>query len=192
MSEDSLYFIALIPPEKISSTLFGFKQEVAQKYLSKAALRSPPHVTLHMPFKLTAKKKDKLVNSLTKLCLGHEAFSITLNGFGAFPPRVIYIKVEPNERLALFQKHLGELMAKNMFIHNLNYRNKPFKPHITIAFRDLNKQRFNEAWAYYSSQSFEVNFQANSITLLKHDGKIWLPELSFPLQSKKTASNNKE
>jgi len=183
LSEKSLYFIALIPPEQTSRTLLGFKQEVAQKYLSKAALRSPPHVTLHMPFKLAAKNKVNLVNSLKKLCLQHEVFSITLNGFGAFPPRVIYVKVEHSDPLALLQKELGELMAKNMFIHNQNYRNRPFNPHITIAFRDLNKQRFTEAWEYYGSQSIQIKFQVNSITLLKHDGKIWLPEISFPFES---------
>ena len=132
-----------------------------------------------MPFKLTAKKKVKLVNSLKKLYSEHEAFSITLNGFGAFPPRVIYVKVEHSDRLTLLQKELGELMAKTMFIHNLNYRDKPFKPHITIAFRDLHKQRFTEAWEYYGSQSFQVKFQVNRITLLKHNGKIWQPDLSF-------------
>jgi 2'-5' RNA ligase len=46
-----LYFIALIPPEPFFSEVLGLKNEVKDRFNSKAALNSPPHVTLHMPFR---------------------------------------------------------------------------------------------------------------------------------------------
>ena len=53
------YFLAIIPPEKIEKEIYGLKELVADKFHSKAALRSPAHITLHMPF-LWKEAKEKV------------------------------------------------------------------------------------------------------------------------------------
>jgi hypothetical protein len=52
MKRDSLrlYFIAHVPEEPVFADLMALKTAVRDLYGSKAALRSPPHITLHMPF----------------------------------------------------------------------------------------------------------------------------------------------
>jgi 2'-5' RNA ligase len=72
-------------------------------------------------------------------------------------------------------------MAEKLSIHNANYREKPFHPHITIAFRDLKKAIFNEAWDYYSNRLFQEEFTAESVTLLKHNGQFWTQHIHYQL-----------
>ena len=50
------YFIALIPPEPLFTQIHQLKIYCSEAFGSKAALRSPPHLTLHMPFEWTSKK----------------------------------------------------------------------------------------------------------------------------------------
>lgn len=181
MLDKELCFLAIIPPEEILDYLWGLKHQVAQEYLSKAALRSPPHITIHMPFKIPLKKKSRLVKELTNFSIQQPTFSLSLSGFGSFPPKVIYVKVEENQQLSTLQQELGKLMASKLSIYNANYRSKPFHPHITIGFRDLKKDMFLKAWDFYSVKTYHTEFEVNQIALLIHDGKKWHHQQSFKL-----------
>ena len=181
MPESELYFLAFIPPEDISRDLWDLKQQVARKFLCKASLRSPPHVTLHMPFRWPEKKKEKLKKALTHFCKDISPCTIEFNGFGAFPPKVIYIHIETNSHLATLQKYLCQLMAQKMSIHNANYQNKPFRPHLTIAFRDIKKNQFQKAWDFYKDKKYEVSCNIDQLTLLRHNTHRWEPECDFQL-----------
>ncbi len=44
------YFIAIVIPEPFQVELMDIKNIVKDKFNSKGALRSPAHITLHMPF----------------------------------------------------------------------------------------------------------------------------------------------
>ena len=181
MPESELYFLALIPPEDISRHLWELKQQVARKFLCKASLRSPPHVTLHMPFRWPNKKKEKLEKGLSHFSECHEPCSIKFNGFGAFLSKVIYVQVESNQQLTLLQKDLCQLMTQKMSIHNANYQNKPFRPHLTIAFRDIKKNQFYKAWDYYKDKKYQTRCSIGQLTLLRHNTHGWEPECKFQL-----------
>ena len=49
-SAKSLYFIAIVPEEPLLGRINTIKAEVAQKYKTKASLKSPAHITLFPPF----------------------------------------------------------------------------------------------------------------------------------------------
>ena len=51
------YFIALVPPEPLLSEIQRVKQQIFDDYGTKGALRSPGHITLHMPFSWEEEKK---------------------------------------------------------------------------------------------------------------------------------------
>ena len=75
MSE-SLYFIAVLPSEEIHEEITVLKHEIAEKYESKHALRSPPHITLHMPFKWKDKRFEDLVNVMKGLTSSNHGWSL--------------------------------------------------------------------------------------------------------------------
>ena len=48
----SRFFIAILPPETIQREITDFKEEIARDFKSSHALKSPPHITLLMPFRV--------------------------------------------------------------------------------------------------------------------------------------------
>ena len=77
MADKNLFFIALIPPEPIKSEVMAFKKEMEEKFDSKAALRSPPHITLHMPFQWREDREGLLKDKLGEFRFN--GFPIDLN-----------------------------------------------------------------------------------------------------------------
>lgn len=165
-----LYFIALLPPRDIAEEVTRVKGEMAERYGASHALRSPPHITLQMPFRWTEGRL--LAEELKEFAARQETFSVTLNGYGCFPPKVIYVDVEENPLLIRMQKALQDFLeAKLNFRENqLTIR---FHPHITIAHRDLKKSVFQAAWAEFSTREFRWIFTADNIALLRHNGHSW-------------------
>jgi 2'-5' RNA ligase len=183
LPEASLYFLALLPPNPIAHDVQCFKEVIAEKFQSKAALRSPPHITLHMPFRWPESKLQRLSKVFDQFFSKISWMEVRVNGFGAFTPRVIYINVESSPDLTLIQQQLSTLMSVKLSIYNSNYKNRPFRPHMTIGFRDLQKPMFYQAWEYFEHQTFEATFRVNEVTLLKHNGLFWEPHSNFSLSS---------
>jgi 2'-5' RNA ligase len=165
------YFLAIIPPEPIATLIDEIKQHFATEYNSKGALRSPAHITLHMPFQWKEAKEERLVHLLAQTTK-FNSFEINLNGFGAFRPKTIFIQNEHCQSLMNFQVELSRYTKREMQLFNSTH-NRGYNPHITVAFRDLKKEAFEEAWLIFEKQAFETTFTVDSFWLLKHDGKAW-------------------
>lgn len=164
---EHLYFIAIVPPDNISGQITSYKQEVAEKYQSQQALRSPPHITLHMPFSWKEKKRERLEATLSDITESIRGFSIKLNGFDVFTPRVLFVNVERSEDLINCQRETTNAMKK-LNVLNANYKDRTFHPHITLAFRDLKKPQFHQAWEEYKAKAYVEEFYVTKLCLLKH------------------------
>lgn len=172
-SEFQRYFIAIIPPEPIYSEAEGFKHYFKETFNSKAALNSPPHITLHMPFRWKEKKETQLIEKLKSFGSLQAPFSLGINGFSAFPPRVIFLNVEQNIQLLTFQKLLERFCKTSFQLFNANRLDHAYHPHLTLAFRDLKKEVFSSAWTEFKSKDYHTNWLVESFYLLKHNGTIW-------------------
>lgn len=146
---------------------------MAEKYNSKAALNSPPHITLHMPFKWDEEKEERILNTLQELTISRQPFDLSLQNFGAFKPRVIFIDVQSNPALEKLHEDLKKIMKISLNIFNADYKDKGFHPHLTLAFRDLKKANFVEAWKEFERKNYEASYTVDKIMLLKHNGKSW-------------------
>jgi 2'-5' RNA ligase len=125
-----------------------------------------------MPFKVNERKKEKLVQTLKEEIAGHNPFRVELKNFDCFAPRVIFVRVLPNEKLMSLQRQIAKIMwTQNIF--NGNYKDRAFHPHLTVAFRDLKKSDFHRAWDHFKSQELQFAFSVDQIELLKHGGKKW-------------------
>src|ERR1700712_3435616 len=140
--EGARYFIGIVPPKIIREQIEEFKNIVATQYHSVAARRSPPHITMHMPFLWKQKKEELLISTLENFCKKQQRFTIDLNGFGSFPPRVIFVNVVPTASLATLELELVRACRQLLNLSNARYKEFPFHPHMTIAFRDLKKAMF--------------------------------------------------
>jgi 2'-5' RNA ligase len=167
------FLIAIIPPLHIESEIYELKEYFKANYNSRASLNSPPHITLHMPFDWKEEKTEGFVEDLTRFSETQNGFSIELKDFGSFAPRVIFVDVLTNPTLLTFQKELHRFCKKEFNLFNAQYRDLPYHPHITLAFRDLKKPEFFKAWKEFEQRTYSATFEVNGFTLLRHDGKQW-------------------
>ena len=175
----NLYFIALLTPEDISRKIISIQKYVSEKYQSRHALKSPPHITLVPPFKYDGVSEKDFTDPLTKFFLRSSPFIIQLEGFRCFEKnRVVFINVVPNENLNRLFAELTDFVKNNLPIV-LQHQHSIFTPHITIASRDLRKEMFGEAWTEFKEKTFQETWTANSAFLLQHTGKEWTPVLEF-------------
>jgi 2'-5' RNA ligase len=175
------YFIGILPPDDIGSRVRAWQEELATKFDTKASLRSPPHITMHMPFLWKGSRKHELVDGLAKYFENVKAFGLEFNNVGAFPPRVIFLDVKGSTALLDCQQGLTRFCRKEFDLHNSNYGDHPFHPHMTLAFRDLRKANFSAAWEEFRERVFRDAFTVSHIVLLKHTGKAWNAYRAFAL-----------
>ncbi|MEH2233596.1 MAG: 2'-5' RNA ligase family protein [Nostoc sp.] len=167
------FFIALLPPQDIQDYANEIKQYFADRYASSGALKSPPHITLQPPFEWADANLPRLEASLKEFASEQQQVAITLKGFNAFAPRVIYINVVRSQKLLTLQADLMAYTESNLQIVDKVSKTRPFAPHLTVAFRDLTKQNFKAAWPEFENRQLHFEFTADKLTLLLHDGKRW-------------------
>lgn len=178
-----LYFIAIIPSSPVYEYAQDLKNYFRDQYKSKASLNSPPHITLHMPFSWKEKKEHELVDALQEFVTSFQPFSMELKNFSCFSPRVIFIDVNKNDQLAALQQNLHRFCKRTLNIFNADYKEQPFYPHLTLAFRDLKKPNFTKAWEEFKDKDYAAEFQVQNIALLKHNSKVWQVFQTFELTS---------
>ena len=175
----ALYYIAVVLPSPLADTVKTLQNRVHTEYHSRAALRSPPHITLQAPIRLVLDQVGVLKQVLTEFASSYSAVSIELDGFGCFPPRVVFVRVIENQALSLIQHDLIKTLTEHQIVGSGEQALRAFRPHVTIAFRDLIQRHFRSLWGEVEHKSFVDRFTAGGITLLRHNGKIWAAEADF-------------
>lgn len=156
----------------------SIKNSLFQEFGLKGALRSPAHITLHRPFEWDEKKETRLKNTLTEFSQT-EPFSIELRGFSHFSNRVVFADVLPNEHLLTLYESLRSFAHRRLLLFNESEDMRGFRPHVTLAFRDLRKKNFEPVWHYISNLSFRHIIHAEGFSLLRLEEK-WCEIAFFP------------
>src|SRR5690554_4398083 len=169
----SLYFVAIIPPSPVYDQLQEKRFYFKEHFGSSHALKSPPHITLLAPFSISTERESEMIKVLEKKGRSYHPFEIELLNYSAFSTKVLYVDVVKNAALNDFQKLLEEEARNNQELFNYTYEPRPFRPHATLAFRDLTEQNFKKAWKEFKHEEFQATFKTNGFSLLKHNGKSW-------------------
>ncbi len=169
--QGSLYFIAILPDEALQQEVTAFKRYCAEHFGASHSLNSPPHITIVPPFAWQTDELPNLITALDSFAKAQTALEIGLNGFGSFQPRVIFVDVEPNQKLTELASKLTTHLNNKIGLHRESAFG--FNPHMTIAHRDLQHRVFPKAWAYFSKLEFQRKFNAAALTLLRHEQGGW-------------------
>lgn len=178
------YFIALLPPETIREQVKSFKEEIKQNYHSQRALRLPAHLTLQPPFKMKEDQEPHFLKVLEEFAGTQQSFTVELFGFGAFPPRVLFIEIANPGPVKHLHQALHEVMLQILPTEQ-NKKHREIQPHITLATRDLNRKQFGAAWEDFRKRDFSASFKADSLILFRHNGKTWDIYREFPFSFQK-------
>jgi 2'-5' RNA ligase len=125
-------------------------------------------VTLVGPIKTT--DESKLVAEIIRTCTKYDLMSMKFSGFRSFGNwlfgnRVIGVKIEPSNELEALR---SELVNKLDFCQLSKFDRKEWKPHSTIAFKDVD-QKFGEIKKYLESQRCpQIQHYVVRITLIKN------------------------
>ena len=172
---ENSYFIVLIPPKDVVDSTTAIKNDFAARFNSKRALRVVPHLTLKAPFNLPISGHSQLVSWFQSLSPAQSKFQMALNGFGSFENThgpVVFILPILNDNLAVLQKEIIQNF-RHLFPAHILPTDLKFKPHITVAYRDLSFQNYVEAWKEYSQKEFKATFTVDGVYLLRHDARQW-------------------
>lgn len=175
-----LYFIALVPEPEIRDQVRDLKEEMKERFGAKHALKSPAHITLQKPFRRPEDMEAEIVQELEKLASKQQPFTVPLKDFGAFPPRVIFVKAENHDPVQQLHENLKKVLS-DQFDFTPKEIQTEVHPHMTIATRDLSKSAFHKAWPKFEQRAYEAAFHVKSLFLLKHNSKSWdiYKEFSF-------------
>ena len=191
-SKSELFFIALLPPADIQAEVTEIKQYFAQNYNSSHALKSPPHITLYPPFKWLTENLPTLEQALAEFAASYPPVGIFLDGFGKFAPRVIFVEPLKTTELMTVQADLTTYLESRLGLVDEKSKTRSFNPHMTVAFKDLKKQAFKAAWPEFRDRPFQVNFTADRLTLLIHNGQRWNVHREFSFRESPTSSSTRE
>jgi 2'-5' RNA ligase len=167
-----MYFIAVVLPEKLNRNVLQYKQYMLEKYGCRVGLKSPAHITIVPPFWLEENKEEQLLTDVDLVAKDVSAFAVTTQNFSAFRPKTIFIGVQANEQLRQLKKTADDFFYNKDF-YQLKIESRAFHPHITIATRDLCKKDFFDAWPFFEKENFEEDWQAQGLSVLKHNKRNW-------------------
>ena len=180
MTRDPLYFIALMPPEHIRQEIESFKIEIQKKFGLAHALKLPAHLTLKIPFRINEEKLEELLPAIDKFWKNQKSFEIELDGFGRFGKQVIFVNVQDHRPLITLHEDLLDIISRLVDLKKHEIASKIY-PHLTIATRDLKRTDFPQIWEMFENRLYNSSFEANEISIFRHDGKLWNAIQSFQL-----------
>lgn len=173
------YFLALLPPQEILDKAHAIKMVIRDQFGIKYALKSPPHITLKMPFSYNEAKESILEGKLASFIQTQKPFEVSIAGVGTFGNRVIFLGIEKSTELLAFQSALKTFCKRELnLVDELSDRN--FHPHLTVSFKDLKPGNFFEVLELVRQQSFIANFTAAELTILKRMDQKWIPYQNLP------------
>jgi 2'-5' RNA ligase len=180
--DDYLWFIALVPGKDLRDRVLRIKERMKADFNAGHALKSPAHITLQMPFRRNMSAVREMIASLRRFAEDEMPFDVALEGFGCFAPRVIFIRiVEPGPVMELHKR------LRRVLLDSLGFTEgeimKSLQPHMTVATRDLTREAFARAWPEYRDKEFTGSFIADSLFLLKHNGRNWDIFQEFPFRA---------
>ncbi|GAA0524364.1 2'-5' RNA ligase family protein [Chitinophaga japonensis] len=173
--ENKIYFIALLPTAEAGKEIIRLKQEFAERYGARYALKVLPHITLQVPFTADPLLERAITAELTEFAASLSPFEVSLNGFGTYPykeQKILYIQVEKEPAIMDTHRKLMSFLRKEFGFSNMLARDI-FNPHITVAFRDLTPEQFEAAWPEYEHRPFRISFKVNNLYFLRHNGTSW-------------------
>ena len=168
----SLYLIALIPDEELRQRVKRLKEDMRDRYGAAHALKSPAHITLQMPFRRPETIEDRLGEVLNVFAADQSEFQVELDGFDAFPPRVIFLRIKDHQPIVSLHRAFADLLRNSIGLESREITSR-IHPHMTLATRDLGEAEFHKAYAEFGAREFHAVFTVNSLFLLKHNGRFW-------------------
>lgn len=174
--------IAIVPDEPLKSLLERERQTFAQTYNVSMALRNPVHITIVPPFHAPEDVIGTLRAALGNMAAFHWQFSLELIGYNSFPKnRVFFIEGEHNSFLMKLRSGIFDVFASYAPSVNLILMKGNYSPHVTLGYRDLERDLFEQVLSDYKGRTFSATWPVTNFQLWKRDNNEWIVVEQFEL-----------
>ncbi len=189
MTQKTLWFIAIIPPDDVAEKVRAIQQEIAGRFGPRSSLKIPVHITLEPPFRLHDAEEPQLDILLRNFFATKEEFSLELRNFGSFRENVVFIEVTPSLPLLEMHDQLSELLRGPAAIVKAAPWHGGYTPHMTVANRDVTPEAHERIWREFNTRKFYAAFPVQEVALLRHhpEEKLWQVHRRFLLLKPATA-----
>ncbi len=178
------YLFALLPPEGLARQIHEIRLACSEKFGVIKALKPPVHITLYRPFHMEDTHEEYLIREIASATSGMEPFEQFLENFEAFDTKAVVIRALKNPGIIALHSSISSVLIKNELDKiKPGSTDQPFRPHLTIAYRDISPAVFPLIWEEYKDMKFKRSFNADHFSLLKHDGIKWNLHNNFFLGS---------
>ena len=170
--------VAYLKPA-LAKKIRKLQKKVSKATNSNAILKLwKPHLTIGSGVKVSDKELKGLYADMKAVISNFKSFKITLKHCdsmddwtgGELPghtPYVIYLKIILNKKLLRLAKIVKKKVTAKRKIW---YRQPwPYKPHVTLAYRDLSKKTFIKGKRIFEHEKFSGETVINHISLVKEN-----------------------
>jgi 2'-5' RNA ligase len=151
----------------VEQTVFDVSNQFDVKGVTRK--RVVPHVTIIGPIRTSY--EQKLIHEIIKTCTKYDLMTIKFSGFTSFGNwlfgnRVLAIEIEPSQNLELLRSEIVQKISK--FCQLSKFDTEKWKPHVTIAFKDIDK-KYKQIKSFLEDRNCpEIQHHILRITLLKN------------------------
>lgn len=173
------YFIAYLLDDSVAKYHHSLVNELSERFeLSIGIGLFPTHITIKAPFDTDDATEIKEV--LREFASTHYSPSFTIQKFGCFNKKVVFLDVSPNEMLSTIVWDVQNAIKK---IPDLSCgEHEPLKNlHITVT-KNFDSAKFNAICRYLMQKNaplFELSF--NNIALLRLENNVWVVDSIYYL-----------
>jgi len=176
-----LYLLAIIPPHDLSREIHEIRLHCSEKFGVLKALKPPVHISIYRPFRLDEDFEINFIRMIQYALAEQESFVQDIKNYEAFDTHAIVLRALLNPGILKLYNIISAIMIeKGIDKHPSDIF--PFRPHLTIAYRDIKPEVFPMIWEEYKDKKFTASFKADHLSLLKHDGNQWLVIKNYPFR----------
>lgn len=170
---------AIMPPAEVAALVEQERVLFAAKYKCVKGLKAPVHITLYQPFDVlyNFEERTEWIQPWASLQSGFKVMLHNFNFFKTYHSPVIFIDVVRNEEL----EKLHQAFVTELSKYITTREDKEYRPHFTIAYRDVPRKRLAEIAGEYLSRKFNAEFGGLAFTFGSMMGRsgMWCGSLGW-------------
>ena len=171
------HFIGVLVPEDLTLTLEDCRRYMGEKYGCKSGYGTPIHVTLVPPFCAPdSHATEDIVSAIEKSVLPFSdtlKFTARVENFDAFGDRTIFANVVSDEKWTRLRDKILDSVS-SVFPHCARKEQRPFRPHLTVANRDIPAGVSKEALSVLNEMDVVEDFAVDNVTVFERRGGKWV------------------
>ena len=178
------------PPKEAIKEIDNLRHLISEKFNTKRALDWESHITIADRVSIPEDKINYIIDEIQQICnktepiltYTQELEFFKIENFPFENPYVIFIKVRVTEELQKIHQLIQEGVYKGFKRPGLKWDS--YKPHITLAYRDLTEENFIKAKKFFQGNTIktEYEFFLDNLQLIRFEKDELIKFKSFKLK----------